>query len=165
MNSASGNDQDQRFGKSWFLADLVRCESYLQASGLTPICDSSVGALIINSICRLKDRPEVSDNLGVLDRVRTLGMTEIASEVEQDPSLVWITCGSAITGLPLRQKLVRAVMTDGMVVGVANASPFNAGYAGLILYEWNCEEMARNLSPGRKIVRFYGGVLRSAAVL
>jgi hypothetical protein len=160
MTNSNFNDADQRYAKSWFLADLALCESYLQVLNLTPACDFSVSTLIIRSILGLKDRPEVSDNLGVLDRVRVLGMNALASEVVKNPRLVWITCGSQISGLPLREKYARDVLTDGMVVGVASASAFNAGYAGLVLYEWNDEQMEQKGMPGRSLVKFYGGVIR-----
>lgn len=76
--------------------------------------------------------------------------------VEENPSLVWITCGTQF-GLPLRDQAARQVLTNDRIVGIVGASAFNCGYAGLNLYEWSSERMEQGSNLGRKIVRFYGG--------
>jgi len=140
------------YGKTWFLADLTACEHFLRERGLKPVCDSSVDGIIIHRLLELSYLPEVASNLDVLRRVPVLIANQIIQTLEIDPSYVWISCGTSL-GLPLYQSPAIRALKPGCIVGVASASAFNGGYAGLALYEWSAMKL------GRKIAKFYGGSL------
>lgn len=120
-------------GKSWFLADLSLCEAYLREIKLTPVCDNSVRGVIISRIVDLQGtHQEVAKYLDIVDRVAVMDLATLALSVEENPGLVWITCGTPF-GLPLRQEIARQALKNGRIVGVASASALNAGYGGLAL--------------------------------
>jgi len=127
---------DHRYGKTWFLADLTACESYLRTRHFVPVCDQSVEVLIVDRIIKLQNAPEVADHLDVLDRVPILDRANLAHVVWENPACVWISCGTQF-GLQINQSPVRHALQDGRLVGVAGVSALNGGYAGLFLYEWS----------------------------
>ena len=137
-------------GKTWFLADLMACEEYLQKIKLKPVCDASVRGIIISRILKFSHLPQVASYLDVLSRVPVLSSSNIIKMLEIDPSYVWISCGTSL-GLSLYLPPAIGALKSGCIVGVASASAFNAGYAGITLREWG------ENSLGRIIVRFYGG--------
>jgi hypothetical protein len=147
--SKAAPQEREFYGKSWFLADLVQCETYLARRDLVPVCDFAVKAVILDRIKELKT-PEVTDNLAVLERVPVMKTDALTRAVREDERVVWISCGTSV-GLYLMQKDVHPELADGRLVGIAAASVFNAGYAGLSLHEW------RGGKPERLITRFYGG--------
>lgn len=137
-------------GKSWFLADLKICEEYLKELDLKPACDASVYSIIIRRILDYKQLTEVAYNLDILSRVPVIGLNAIDRSTEIDPSYVWISCGTSL-GLTLYQPQSISAMKPKNIVGVASASAFNAGYAGLKLHERDGNSL------GRVIRGFYGG--------
>lgn len=139
------------FGKSWFLADLSLCESYLKLQDQIAVCDKAVEAVMLNSILSpaYSDWPEIASHITILDRVLAMTQIDIAQLMRETSNRVCITCGTSL-GLNL-SKAVRDELKDGAVVGVASASAHNWGYAGLTLHEW------KNGSIDRRIIKFYGG--------
>ena len=140
----------RHYGRSWFLADLAACEAYLQNRQLTPVCDMSVKALILDRIIALR-APEVTDHLDVLERVQVLERPSLAHVVWENPSWVWVSCGTQF-GLQIAQSPLGVAHQKGQLVGVAGVSAINAGYGGLTLYEWG------NGRLGAKLKKFYGGL-------
>jgi hypothetical protein len=143
------------YGKSWFLADLAACEAYLQSQHLTPVCDTSVKALILDRIIGMR-APEVTDHLDVLERVPVLDRPDLAHVVWENPDWVWVSCGTQF-GLQIAQSPLRVALRRGHPVGVAGVSALSDGYAGLFLYEWGGGGL------GAKLKKFYGGIETSLA--
>lgn len=140
----------QHYGKTWFLADLSVCKTYLGGMGLVPICDQSVESLIIRRILEFTGRDEVVSHLNILKQVSVRSMAELARLVRSDATCVWISAGSSL-GLPLRVPPARGALKPGQIVGIASCSAFNAGYAGISLHEWGEADYEK------KIAQFYGG--------
>lgn len=141
----------EQLGKTWFLADLARCEGYLAEQGLRAACDLSVDAIIVSRIIQSKHLPEIANHITVLQRVPMMSSAELSRVVHEHRDVVWVSAAAPPVQLPLLQEPARSVLTDGRLVGIARASPFNAGYAGLSLHAWRGKE------PGPPIVWFYGG--------
>lgn len=138
------------YGKTWFLADLAACEAYLRMQQLTPVCDVSVKALILDRIMT-EAAAEVTSHLDVLDRVPVLPRSDLAHVVWESPQYVWVSCGTQF-GLQIAQSPLRIALQEGRLVGVAGVSALSGGYAGLSLYRWGDSQL------GPKLKRFYGGL-------
>lgn len=138
------------FEKSWFLADLSLCESYLNIQGQIAVCDKAVEAVMLQSILgpAYSDWPEIASHIAILDRVLVMTQVDMAQLMKETSDKVCITCSTQY-GLHL-DKAVKDELKDGALVGVAGASAHNWGYAGLTLHEW------KNGSIDRKIIKFYG---------
>jgi len=140
----------ERFGKTWFFADLTLCDAYLRTLNLNPVCDGSVRALIIDRHIDKTLLPEVATYCDIVNRVPVEGVDELCQRVSEDDRCVWISTGTSF-GLNILTHRAAALLTPGQLVGVAQCSALNSGYAGLILYEWT------GAALGRQIIRFYGG--------
>jgi len=138
------------YGKTCFLADLAACEAYLRTQQLTPVCDMSVKALILDRIMT-EPAVEVTSHLDVLNRIPVLPRSDLAHVVWENPQYVWVSCGTQF-GLHIAQSPLRFALQEGRLVGVAGVSALNGGYAGLSLYQWGDSGL------GSKLKRFYGGL-------
>jgi hypothetical protein len=139
------------FGKSWFLAYLSLCESYLKLQDQIAICDKAIEAVMLNSNLSptYSDWPEIASHTTILDRVLVMTQIDMVQLMRETSDKVCITCGTQY-GLHL-DKAVKDGLKDGALIGVASASAHNSGYAGLTLHEWE------NGNISRKIIKFYGG--------
>lgn len=141
-----------------FGADFSLCVEYLRPLNQIPVCDFSVSSIIIRSSFPCT-HPEY---LEIFNHVVFTGMATLAKIAQEDPRIVWISCGTSF-GLPLFYKecKISQVLTDGRIYGIVAGSALNQGYAGLTLYEWNSESWAKG-QLGRIVAKFKRGEIQEA---
>jgi len=146
-------------GKTWFLEDLRSCLNLvLGSSDCEVIVDYSITKVIIDTIQRYHLNPEVQKHKDLLDRLTVLSKKDILDHLKQNPSAVWITLGSSISGCEFQNEEISKAI-NGRFVGIAGASVFNGGYAGTSLYKWEHDPMKGNGSLKVKLVHCYGGLI------
>ena len=147
-------EEPQRFSKRAFPSDLLACSQWCELRGLRPFCDQAVKRVILESIERASYAPLAPEVMRICYEVPFLTADEALQKSQTDLKSMWICLGSSIVTVPWRKEETKAGLRDGQLIGVAGASVFNHGYAGISIFHW-----WRN-KPREKVAHFYGGKQR-----
>ena len=158
LKESKNNQSNLSFGKSWFLVDLYQSVEFLKQYEVTLSIDSAVNSVILSTIRNNINLPEVYYHHELLGNLKIYHVEEFLEIIKDDPSIVWITLGTSISGCIFFNKPEVSKAIDGRIVGIAGANPFNGGYSGINLYKWDHLTYQNTGSPSRAIAKFYGGL-------
>lgn len=142
-----------------FGVDFSLCNEYLKARGLIPVCDGSVRSILL----REPDKCSNPEYLEIFDDVIFTGGMLLNRLVKDFSNVVWISCGTSLSGLPIRdcaEYKFSDVIEEGRLYGVVGASILNQGYGALTIYQWKGSKEEKGLLRNPQ-VEFRRGVYKS----
>jgi hypothetical protein len=136
--------------KGWFPRDWGNLLDWPPLEGRPVIADSSARVLAAqNGVTYARQCPDLFPDIDALvARFRYATSEELFALVSKDPSIVWLSSGSSLTGPELCRPQYSTILESARQHAIVSCSCFNAGYAGISLFE----SAAR-----RRLVVFYGG--------
>lgn len=144
--------------KSFFLQDLQCClDSVVARDEFQVVVDPSIKSTFIDRIIKSPLKPEVEIHRNLLDSIEITPVAKVLDQLKSNPSLIWVTLGSSISGVVFRSEEISKAI-DGRIVGIAATSVFNGGYAGVSFIKWNHALGEANLSKDAKLTHYINGI-------
>lgn len=144
-------ESKSKLGKRAFPRDFLLCSQWCEERGLRPFCDFGIRQVIVKALSYPNYPPLPPEDRRICDKILFLPNEAAREKCRTDPKSIGIFLGSSTVSPFWRNNGNKAGLREGQLIGVAGASVFNCGYAGIRIYHWLQDE------PRELVAHFYGG--------